>query len=411
MNKKIKILMFFIFFLFLIPSVHAEPAYEDEKCSDVINAVDEYEGIVNEIDGLSCESIMSDNTSNDFDIIGSCNELYTKKTYLLSKLFKINEDAGSCSSGRLDQIIKENEDVCSPVLDSTIKDISDTVMNIFYILAPFLVIIFGSLDFAKIVVSTNPKEIQKNRKNFIRRLIAMVLLFLTPAIVNFITSTINFSGYSLDGNVYSCKRPFNFSVGSWDVVYVPKTNTSGNKYKSGTITVNSQGTQAMLDAASQLFDKFKAEGWTYGSCGGSNIEKSINCSSKQLVCADLIAQVLYLGNIFTAEEINSTKYNGCCGLYHFLIEKGWIEITNYDDLQPGDVVFFGPQVYVDHGGNGYKYYSKHLLDGVHHREYEHTALYAGNNEWYDTGETSSIQSGGKITRNRRSWFGVGLRMP
>ena len=95
-----------------------------------------------------------------------------------------------------------------------------------------------------------------------------------------------------------------------------------------------------------------------------------------------------------------------------MLDKGWTEITNYDDLQPGDVVFFGETVGRNtHGGNGYKYYSKHPLDSTYHREYKHTALYAGNDEWYDTGETSSIQSGGKIKRNRKGWFGVGLRMP
>ena len=260
MDKKIKLLIFFIFFLFLIPTVKAAPAIEDEKCADVNNIVDEYDGIVEEIEGFSCETIMS-SSSSDSDTVAICSELYTKKAYLLSKLFKINDDNSSCSTSRFNEIIDENKDDCKPVLDSSIREISEIVMNFFYIIGPFLVILLGSLDFTKIVIASNPNEIKKNRKKFIRRLLAMVLLFLTPAIVNVITS-FNFSGYSLDGNVYTCKRPFNYSVGHWDVVYVPQSSSTGDKYKSGPIVVNTQGTQAMLDAAAKLFEKFKIEGWT-----------------------------------------------------------------------------------------------------------------------------------------------------
>ena len=411
MKRGLKISLFILFFFISICTVKAAPAVESANCSDINMMLDDYDSIVSEIESNECDSIQEG--SNDVALLSTCESLYTNKSYYLSLLFREN-DKNTCDSSRLKQVIEDNKEECSLVLESSIKDISDRIMNIFYIIAPFLLIILGSLDFAKIMADPSPDAIKKNKKNFFRRLAALVLLFLTPFLVKILLSFTP-NAVSLDTNLYSCKKPMLFSAGTFETTYVQKVKTKSNNASNGTygpISVNTTGTQAMLDAAAQLFEKFKRENWSYNACSGSNIEYSVSCPGKTLVCADLIAQVLYLGNIFTADEINSTKYNGCCGLYHFLIEQGWVEIKNYDDLQPGDVVFFGTTSSTSHGGNGYKWYSKHFIgaNGLH-VEYKHTALYAGNDEWYDTGETDSIRSGGKIKRNRRSWFGVGLRMP
>ena len=261
MKRRIKILVFFAFFVFLIPSVYAEEPYvEENKCSDVGEMVNAYDGIMDQIESLKCSEIMGNNSSNDFDTIGKCSDLYTKKSYILSKIFKTNETVGVCASARFKEIIKENEEDCSSVLDSSIKTVSENIMNIFYIVAPFLVILFGSLDFAKIVVANNPNDIKKHRKNFVRRLVAMILLFLTPAIIRLIFS-FNFSGYSLDGNVYVCKRPFNFSLGHWDVTYVPSvTQTTNKRGSSSTIGITSKGGQRMVDIALQEIGNNSADG-------------------------------------------------------------------------------------------------------------------------------------------------------
>ena len=406
MKRGIKLFLFILLFLFLVPIVKAAPT-EESDCYKVNNMLDEYDAIVSQIENLQCGDTLEG--SNDTELLSTCENLYINKSYYLSILFREN-DNNTCPSARLTEVVDANKDDCSLVLESSLKDIADRIMNIFYILAPFLLIIFGSLDFAKIVVSPNPENIKKNRKNFVKRLAATILLLLTPYLVNIILK-ISPNDLALDSNLYTCKKPFIFSTGSFDIKYVQKTKKQSAS-RSSNITVNSEGTQAMLDAAKQLMIKFKAENWSYNGCSGSNIEYSINCPDKTLVCADLIAQVLYLGNIFTADEINSTKYNGCCGLYHFLIEQGWVEITNYEDLQPGDVVFFGKTTSTSHGGKGKDWFSKHIIgaNGLH-LEFKHTALYAGNDEWYDTGSIDSIRAGGTIKVNRKGWFVVGLRMP
>ena len=253
MNRKLKAIVLLFFFFFLIPSVNAvTPAVEDEKCSDITEMVNEYDGIMGELDTNTCDTIMNDKSTNDSSTLSICSELYTKKSYLLSKMFKTNETVGDCATARFNEIIKENKNDCSPVLDSSIRETAETVMNYFYILAPFLVIIFGSLDYTKILVASNPDDIKKHRKRFIRRIIAMVLLFLTPYFLNFLFTYFNFSGHSLDGNVYACKRPFNFSIGHWDVTYVPSVTTNinnNNRSSSSTVGITSKGGQRMVDIA------------------------------------------------------------------------------------------------------------------------------------------------------------------
>ena len=408
MKKGLKIGILFLFFILFIPVVKAAPTVEDENCNSVTTAITQYELSVESISSLNCETI-TNTTNSDVDTINQCNEEYSKKANALAKLFRYNDTMPSCSTARLNEILEENKDDCSPAFSSSIKDFTDKVMTIFYILAPFLVIILGSTDFMKIVVSPNPREAKKNRKNFFRRVIAMVLIFLTPAITNLILS-IGSSDLILSDNVYTCKKKTTFAMEHWSTTYVPRNTTSGSY--NGEIRVNTVGTQAMLDAASQLYVKFNREQWTYGACSGSNIERSVNCPSKQLVCADLIAQVLYLGHIYTADEINSTKYNGCCGLYHFLIDKGWRRIESYNDLQPGDVVFFREDRNEAHDGAGAKYYMKHTIgaNGLH-LEFGHVALYAGDGKWYDTGGDTSIVAGEAFKANKSGQFAVALRMP
>ena len=56
----------------------------------------------------------------------------------------------------------------------------------FRILAPVLVIAFGSVDLFKAVIASNPDQIKKAQNDFIRRLVIGVGLFFIPSLVNLI---------------------------------------------------------------------------------------------------------------------------------------------------------------------------------------------------------------------------------
>ena len=59
------------------------------------------------------------------------------------------------------------------------------------IIAPILVIAFGSLDFAKSVIAGDEKKIKDSRTNFVKRLVAAILLILTFAIVSVLVNLTN----------------------------------------------------------------------------------------------------------------------------------------------------------------------------------------------------------------------------
>lgn len=59
------------------------------------------------------------------------------------------------------------------------------VIRVLQIVAPIFLIIWGTLDFIKAMISNDERKILEGRKPFIKRLISALLIFLIPWIVNF----------------------------------------------------------------------------------------------------------------------------------------------------------------------------------------------------------------------------------
>ena len=72
------------------------------------------------------------------------------------------------------------------------------------ILIPILLIVFGVVDYFKAVVSSDADAISKSTKSFIMRVIAGVVIFLIPTIVNFAFDLIPDKNTSLH-NAYKCR--------------------------------------------------------------------------------------------------------------------------------------------------------------------------------------------------------------
>lgn len=62
------------------------------------------------------------------------------------------------------------------------------------IAAPFVVVLFGSLDFINAVMASDEKKIKETRGKFIKRLIAFVLLIILPFVIQFIFENIGTYG-------------------------------------------------------------------------------------------------------------------------------------------------------------------------------------------------------------------------
>lgn len=65
-----------------------------------------------------------------------------------------------------------------------------SLLQIIHIVVPIGLIIMGTIDFGKSVMTTDPNNIKKGRRTFIKRVIAAMIVFLIVAIVNAITALV-----------------------------------------------------------------------------------------------------------------------------------------------------------------------------------------------------------------------------
>lgn len=63
--------------------------------------------------------------------------------------------------------------------------IVSNIINLFKIITPIVLIIFGMIDFGKAVVASDEKQMKEGSSKFIRRTIAAVIVFFVIAIVQF----------------------------------------------------------------------------------------------------------------------------------------------------------------------------------------------------------------------------------
>ena len=75
---------------------------------------------------------------------------------------------------------------CEKLFDDELMEIIDEILQYPRIIVPILVILLGSLDFAKAVIAQKEDEMKKAQSTFIKRLIIGVAFFFIPSIVDVI---------------------------------------------------------------------------------------------------------------------------------------------------------------------------------------------------------------------------------
>ncbi len=99
----------------------------------------------------------------------------------------------------------QGKEICNPQTDSncteemvcgeifgdkndpnSVMGIINTILLYVRVIVPILIILLGSLDFAKAVVSGKEDEMKKAQITFVKRIVAGVLVFLAPVLVNII---------------------------------------------------------------------------------------------------------------------------------------------------------------------------------------------------------------------------------
>ncbi len=186
-------------------------------CAEIEKEINNYNLIKEELSKLDCT------IKDDEKIINSCNELNMKKNALITKLYHYTPDAKSCSktNKNLSAIIKENENNCGKVFNDTLDNLVSYITGIFYIVGPFLLIIFGILDFSRVTISNDKEALKKATTKFSKRLLATILLFLSPIMVRLILS-LNTSNYNLNGDAYACNYTNLVYKKNYTITYVPK---------------------------------------------------------------------------------------------------------------------------------------------------------------------------------------------
>ena len=72
------------------------------------------------------------------------------------------------------------------LIDGEIKDMLNEILTIVRIVVPILIILLGSIDFAKAVIAGKEDKMKKAQSDFVKRVIAGVAVFLVPTIVDII---------------------------------------------------------------------------------------------------------------------------------------------------------------------------------------------------------------------------------
>ena len=328
--KKIFILLFFILLFMPLTLVKAE-SYA--TCADVMDAITE----LDDIDAMYIE-LDCDNASGNSDIY-KCNNLRIKKASVLEEIFEYNEE-NVCPSIDVSEIIDKYSGECSNRFSSEIKAYADSAMKLFFMAAPFIIIIFGSLDFFKIITSTDPKEVKKSRTNFIKRIVAFGLLYLTPFIVHFLFSL---TPYSMDRTSFICSQ---------ELVLTPRTTVGEISGIYGGNNYGGRG-QEIAEAAREIKKYAVEHGYTW-KCSGLSISKiatSTNDSIGGLCCAELIGISLYKAGIYDESTAGKIQTASAPTATRNVVATGDFEaIWDPDDLQPGDILIY--KKYTDLDGCG-----------------------------------------------------------
>lgn len=303
-------------FLFLFVLFFSYPKIVMAKTScDVINdEVDNYYNLEEKIEELNC------NSSSNYDNLSTCQRYKYEKTDSLQKLFSYYNEGNDCNSESLKSIIDDNDDICSNSLASGIKEFSNSLMTFFYIVAPFLLILFVSLDLVKIVASTGPDDIKKAKSNIFKRATAFILIFLIPAFVNIILNIASSTRISFSDNNYVCATDINVTL-------------SKKKYKYLFRSYELSGVFIRPVTVATVTDEY---GWRICPFHGKEIHNGIDISGNDRDIYSIGTGVVYktgknssLGNYIVIDhKVNDEEYSSI----YMHIADGGIYVSAGDEV-------------------------------------------------------------------------------
>lgn len=157
----------------------------------------------------------------DKELINKFSNGCVEKFYLNKKenIYKLNDDDDSHDEYTLDKkevveiteeekksytkreikIKNKNIDNCKDLIGDDGIDLINEIMNVIKIVVPILLLVFGIIDFLKATFAGSEDDMSKAKKDFMKRLIAAVVVFLTPILINFLLEVAN----NVWGNIHA----------------------------------------------------------------------------------------------------------------------------------------------------------------------------------------------------------------
>ena len=330
MLKKIS----YIFILFLTFFIFINKA-SALTCSDIQEKIIKYDQYTEQLeDFLDC----TDNTN--LENVNLCNTFNLERNAIVEDIMQFDKNGSKCASedSKIQQIIDENSNRCSLVVGTEFDNFVNTVMIIFYILGPVLLIIFGSIDYARAVAANDEASLKKANKPFVKRLIATILLFLSPVIVNVIVN-FNISDYDLTATSYSCE--YN------RLVYNPKINIKSLEIRRNTssnnINRNSSGNASIGGQEVDGYVIFRQGDPQWGS---DNLLGSSSTIAAQGCALSSVAMQIVNSGVETVEPINPGS------LSRILRENGQYGCSSGACIVWGGTTYATNGKFVGHGNLG-----------------------------------------------------------
>lgn len=378
MKKRIIRITIFVMLFFIVFSVKA--ANKTYTQSGVNSSYENYKSALTELKDLKCDGELYTQA-----LVDKCNNIELQKSVSLTYLFNAKNNNKELIDSEIQKVLDSNEENCKTAVSKDLQDMINKIYLMFFIAGPILLIFFGSLDATKAIVVGDEKTRKGLYTKLFKRVIALVLLFASPAIVNLLINTFGASKYS--ANIYTCS----YTHKKITIRYTPVIISNG-RYGSGVSNPAQAG--SIIEAAAAINKVSSAKRWSYTCTGINSIISHYESNTYgQMCCADYVSAVLYLSGTFTKDEINGmTNVTSSCGEWRghtyatgvqaFLRQSGWIQITDPSDLQAGDIVFVKPKS--DDVSN--------CIGGPVRSG--HVEIYAGDGKKYNAGSTDAMRSNG-----------------
>ena len=231
MKKGIK-LAIFLFVLFLI-----KPSFALAACDGVDEMIYRYNSLKKEYESYNCSfNNLNKQYIDEYGRLSvkaqyeACSEIAASLDSIATTLSNKYSGIEECEN-KIQSV--KNDNSCEPLLND-FYDIVNRIMRYIYIIAPILLIIFVGVDLFNLLASggsLGDKNSTKIKGNIFKRIIAFILLYITPTLITFIIS-FNGSEYNISGgDLYSCNKYrsvslnglmnfFNESMDNfWDIIW------------------------------------------------------------------------------------------------------------------------------------------------------------------------------------------------